>query len=203
MFIKPNEGYLPKGESTEKLHLPKVPPTSTFWLCCYCRKQQQTTEANYSHVVHGSVLKIVRMLLKLPTQFQQAAAGPGGVFLAVNLPTHCRNAEMLGSRTKAYRYASLLFLGSAKFVHIEEGHYSQIREKEEKQEKIENFSENLSLDEQGTRFYLQKDPWLQRPSPAGTPSHLPEAADTVQKRRSSTVCYIVQMSQRGLRDSGD
>lgn len=56
------------------------------------RKQQQTTEANYSHVVHGSVLKIVRMLLKLPTQLQQAAAGPGGVFLAVNLPTHCSEA---------------------------------------------------------------------------------------------------------------
>lgn len=63
---------------------------------------------------------------------------------------------MLGSRTKAYRYTSLLFLGSAKSIHLEEGHYSQIREKEEKQEKNENFSENLSLDEQGTRFYLQK-----------------------------------------------
>lgn len=52
-------------------------------------------------------------------------------------------------------------------------------------------------------LFCCSDPKLWKPSPAGTPSHLPEAANCVQKRLSRTFCQIVQMSQRGLRDSGN
>lgn len=41
------------------------------------------------------------------------------------------------------------------------------------------------------------DPKLWKPSPAGTPSHLPGAANCVQRQLSRAFCQTVQMSQRG------
>lgn len=61
------------------------------------------------------------------------------------------------SGTKTHECISLLLLSYTKFIHIEEGHYFQITEKRRKaRTKIEDFSENFSLDKQGTHFYLQK-----------------------------------------------
>lgn len=65
--------------------------------------------------------------------------------------------EILFSGSKTYQCISLLFLSYTKFIHVKEEHYSPIRERRRKaRKKIENFSENFSLDKQGTHFYLQK-----------------------------------------------
>lgn len=67
------------------------------------------------------------------------------------------NKKVLVSGTKTHNCISLLFLGYPKFICTEERHYSQISEKRRKaRAKIEDFTENFSLDKQGTHFYLPK-----------------------------------------------
>lgn len=67
------------------------------------------------------------------------------------------NKKILVSGTTTCTHTYLLLLGYTKLIHIDEGHYSQTTEKITKaRTKIENFTENSSLDKQGTRFYIQK-----------------------------------------------